>query len=157
MTEEIDLFGHAIRPGYGRRGKPPHQPTEEDRNRVKMLLALGWDDGRIAAVLGVCKKTFRKHYFPELKCRAIARDAMEASTLEVLWRESQAGRVTAIDRLHKFLDRHDAETAERRMKGREQEKEAPPRRAPPKGKKEVDKEAALSAEENLAQRWGGLH
>jgi hypothetical protein len=160
MDDAIDLFGFPIRPGYGRRGKPPHVPTPEDRNRVKALLALDWSEDRIAAVLGICKKTLRKHYLPELKCRLIAKDALEASLLDVLIRESQAGRVTAIDRLNRLLDKHAAEAVERRIRDRgahHDEDEDPKPRRERKGKKEVDEEAAIRAEQDLAGRYGGLH
>ena len=38
---DFDLFGNPVRLGKGQRGRPPYEPTEKDRNKVKLLLALG--------------------------------------------------------------------------------------------------------------------
>lgn len=46
MSEEIlgrfDLLGDPIPEGFGKRGRPEHIPTVENRNKVRLLLALGW-------------------------------------------------------------------------------------------------------------------
>ena len=44
----FDLLGDPIPEGFGARGRPPHIPTTRNRNRVRLLLALGWTKARIA-------------------------------------------------------------------------------------------------------------
>lgn len=51
------------RPGPGR---PPHEPTGEDRERVVTLVAEGVPRHEIAASLGICRDTLRLHYRAEL-------------------------------------------------------------------------------------------
>ncbi len=153
MDGEIDLFGHKVRPGFGKRGKPPHQPTEKDRNRVKMLLALEWELDRIADVLGISAPTFRKHYLSELKVRAIARDALEARKIEILWGLVEKGNVGAIKKFDELLRLIDADRHERRVAADKPEDNAPPRKL---GKKGEDVRRALSAEAALAARHSGL-
>jgi hypothetical protein len=75
----FDLFGDPVPANWGERGRPEHIPTQKNRNRVSMLVALGWSVARIAAALFVTQPTLRKHYFSELKYRDVARDRLEAA------------------------------------------------------------------------------
>jgi hypothetical protein len=47
MKHNLDLFGDPVPPNHGRRSRPAHIATRENRNKVLMLLALGWTNGRI--------------------------------------------------------------------------------------------------------------
>jgi DNA-binding NarL/FixJ family response regulator len=53
MGEILDLFGDPVPANWGQRGRPEHIPTQQNRNRVSMLVALGWSNKRIAAALFV--------------------------------------------------------------------------------------------------------
>ncbi|WP_246697255.1 AraC family transcriptional regulator [Rhizobium sp. G21] len=102
----FDLFGVEVPEWRGKRGRPPHVPTEKTRNRVSMLLALGWDNERIANALGVSEPTLRKHYFTELKRRAIAQDMLEAKQFERLFELGfQEGNVGAIKEFNRLVER----------------------------------------------------
>ena len=63
-------------------GRPPHKPTSTTRRRVLMLVAFGWSNPRIAAVLGTNAKTLHKHYRAELGERHTARDRLNALIAE---------------------------------------------------------------------------
>jgi hypothetical protein len=79
MTENFNLLGDPIPENWGKRGRPPHIPTERNRNKVMMLLAFGWNTDRIAKALSITAPTLRKNYFRELKVRLEARDRMFGS------------------------------------------------------------------------------
>jgi hypothetical protein len=101
----VDLLGDPIPEGFGKRGRPPHIPTAQNRNKVILLLAQGWTDPRIAGALGITTPTLRKYYFRELRARAIARDRVEAIGLLTLWEQARAGAVAA---MKEFFRRHDS-------------------------------------------------
>ena len=105
--QAFDLFGDPVPRNWGGRGRPEHVPTEKNRNKVSMLVALGWSNARIAAALFVTQPTLRKHYFSELKFRDVARDRLTASLAMKLWEQVQAGNVGAMKEFQKFLDRND--------------------------------------------------
>ncbi|HEX7883150.1 MAG TPA: hypothetical protein VF499_10480 [Afipia sp.] len=93
MTANFDLFGDPVPANHGGRGRPQHVPTQENRNRVNMLLAMGWNNERIAATLRVTLPTLRKHYFSELKYRAVARDRLDAVLLMKAFEGTEKGRL----------------------------------------------------------------
>ena len=47
MAEVFDLLGDPIPERWGKRGRPPHIPIERNRNKIRLLLALGWTNLRI--------------------------------------------------------------------------------------------------------------
>lgn len=100
----FDLLGDPIPTGFGKRGRPPHVATKENRNKVILLLAQGWPDQRIAGALGVTVPTLKKHYFLELKVREVARDRVEAIGLLSLWNMGREGNVAA---MKEYFRRHD--------------------------------------------------
>jgi hypothetical protein len=66
MDQIFDLFGDPVPLNRGKRGRPQHVPTRENRSRVKELARVGWSKKRIAAELCISKPTLRPHYFQEL-------------------------------------------------------------------------------------------
>jgi hypothetical protein len=97
------LFGWQHAPNLGGRGRPPHVRTDETSNKIKLLLALGWSNERIANAVGITQPTLRKHYFSELKVRMIARDALDARRAELLWSQVERGNVGAMKAFHQLL------------------------------------------------------
>jgi hypothetical protein len=49
-----------------KRGRPPHEKTEENAERVEALCAYGMDHVMIAAMLGISHDTLTKYYRDEL-------------------------------------------------------------------------------------------
>ncbi len=143
---DFDLLGDPVPEGLGRRGRPPHLATDENRRKIIALAAFDKNEEQIAAALSISGPTLRKHYFRELRSRREARQRLEGKLLAALMREVDGGNVSAIDKVWKRLDRHDLVTGVT----------APVSRAkPPKpGKKEqavVDAAAATKSGE-----WGSL-
>lgn len=107
MAEVLDLFGDPVPSNWGGRGRPEHVPTQQNRNRVSLLVALGWSNSRIADALFVTQPTLRKHYFSELKYRDVARDRLVAQVGVKLLDGVNAGNVSAIREFQKYLERND--------------------------------------------------
>jgi hypothetical protein len=141
VAEVFDLFGDPVPANFGGRGRPSHIPTQENRNRVNMLLAAGWSNERIAAALRVTMPTLRKHYFSELKYRDVARDRLDATLLMKAWDGVQKGNVSAIRMFGHLLEQNDLMNFGQTRKPRADEAQAKPEKAPKLGKKE----AALAA------------
>jgi hypothetical protein len=109
-SSRFDLFGDPVPDNWGRRGRPQHVATMENRNRVLMLLALGWNNVRIASGLGITPPTLRKSYRRELKLRDEQRDRLNAAMAMQLWAGVQAGNVSAIREFQAFLEKNDLMT-----------------------------------------------
>lgn len=76
----------------GRRGPLPFRPTKKQRRQVETLVAGGISEPAIAAEIGICQNTLRKHFGDEL---AMGHDRARARVLLRLDRESEAGNVSA--------------------------------------------------------------
>lgn len=148
MIENFDLFGNPIDPDTGRPGRPRKVATVADRSKVRMLLAVGWSNERIASVMHMSLPTFRKVFFQELKVRLAARDMMDARLLEVAMNAAVGGNVGAMRQVERLLDRLDRAGAERQMGERSA---VPTETRPPKvGKKLMAESLALDADAALA-------
>jgi len=147
MGQIFDLFGDPVPAHWGQRGRPEHIPTQKNRNRVSMLVALGWSNKRIAAALFVTLPTLRKHYFSELKYREVARDRLNANLATQLWSLFMDGNVAAGKEFRKLLEVNDRMEVERAMGSSPQStRELPSERI---GKKEIDKRRAADADADL--------
>lgn len=62
-------------------GAPPHKPTEQARNFVRVMVADGKLQSEVALVVGVSEKTLRKYYGVELDTARLKANAMVSSTL----------------------------------------------------------------------------
>jgi hypothetical protein len=153
MTQPC-LFGWPDMPWKGQRGRPPHVPDDESRNKIKLLLALGWSNSRIAGAMGISEPTLRRYYLSELKLRAIARDALDARRAEKLWQQVEKGNVGAMKAFDKLLEANDrmrrAADLRQGVDADERENDAPPApqrkvREQPVGKKELAASAASAA------------
>jgi hypothetical protein len=107
MIETLDLFGDPVPANWGQRGRPEHIASQKNRNRVSMLVALGWSNPRIAEAMFVTLPTLRKHYFSELKYRAVARDRLNAELATQLWSLFVAGNVAAGKEFRSLLEQND--------------------------------------------------
>jgi hypothetical protein len=143
----LDLLGDPIPEGMGKRGRPPHIVTLENRRKVMMLAAFDRNEMQIAAALSISVPTLKKHYFRELRDRLEARQRVEGKALMALVEQVEKGNAAAIALLFKRFDRHDL------ARGLVAPA-SPPAKKPKLGKKEqlvVDaREGAQSGE------WGSL-
>ncbi|MER9164387.1 AraC family transcriptional regulator [Mesorhizobium sp. M0715] len=146
MEPNFDLFGQPVREGFGNRGRPPYEPTEKDRNKVKLLMALGWVNSRIANAIGVSPATLKRYFRADMKERDAMRDRLDARRFEIALEQANAGNVTALRELGAMIDRNDRMTIETSMgKG----SDAPPTSSEKVGKKMIDEQRAHAADADL--------
>ncbi len=148
MSENFDLFGQPVSEGQGKRGRPPYQPSEKDRNKIKLLLALGWSIDRMANGIGVSPATLKRYFRAELKERGKMRDRLDARRYEIAMEQANAGNVAALKELGKMIERSDMTLADARIADAQADKAAKEK----VGKKEAAKEAAKSAGDGSS--WG---
>jgi hypothetical protein len=147
VESNFDLFGHRVREGFGARGRPPYEPTEKDRNKVKLLLALGWANQRVANAVAISPATLKRYFRAELKERDAMRDRLDARRLEIALEQANAGNVTALRELGTMIDRNDRMEIERKMATKAEPEEATtPERV---GKKIIDEQRAAAADADL--------
>lgn len=103
----IDLFGYPDRPGRGKKGRPSFRPTPRDRNRVRLLLAMGWSNARIASALEVSGPTLQKYFSVELEERAEMRDRLDARRMELAMDQANAGNISALRELGKLIEQQE--------------------------------------------------
>lgn len=147
MEPNFDLFGLPVDEHHGGRGRPRHKPTPENKNLIMLLLALRWDDGRIANALNVSKPTLKTHYFSELQARDEARDRVEAVRLNMLWCLMRDGNVAAMKEYNRLCEK--AEVAHLAAEFDDMQKDA---RELPLGKKAAAAREAETAGEGTG--WG---
>jgi hypothetical protein len=147
----FDLFGDAVPEWWCKRGRPQHIATNKNRNKVNMLLALGWNNERISKTLGITPPTLRKNYFRELKYRDDVRDKLEARQAMLLWDKCEAGNVAALKEFRKFLERNDLMKASALYGDGAQEKTKPEKKLK-LGKKEQSNADAMEAGQDTI--WG---
>lgn len=64
-----------------RTGRPPYQPTERDRDTVKVMVAAGIEHANIARCLRIAQMTLRKHFREEIDTSAERANAQVAGVL----------------------------------------------------------------------------
>lgn len=148
MTENFDLFGNPWVERPTKRGRPPHEVSAKNRNRVSMLVALGWANPRIATALGVTLPTLHKYYFYELRQRDVARDRLELRRLELAWELAEKGNVGAFKEFGKLMERNDRMDAERAMGEKPKDNDGS-KAAEKAGKKVMDEQRAMDADADL--------
>ncbi|WP_205026381.1 hypothetical protein [Cereibacter johrii] len=94
MDGDFDLFGNPVRESRGKKGRPPFEATEKDRNKVKLLLALGWTISRIANAIEASPATLKRHFRAELRSRDAMRDRLDARRFEIAMEQANAGILT---------------------------------------------------------------
>lgn len=160
---ELDLFGLPARPGRGQKGRPAFSPSIQDRNRVRLLLALGWSNPRIAAALEITPPTLHKYFKRELAEREHMRDRLDARRIEIAAEQMNAGNIAALKELNRMVEVSDRLEASRRMRGDQPDEIEPetgrsgrnPAASRRRGKKEEAEEAAKTAGGD-GTGWGGL-
>ncbi|RSU21214.1 hypothetical protein [Sphingomonas koreensis] len=148
---DFDLFGDPVPDGHRGRGRPPHVPTLESRQKCVLLAAMGRNPDEIAASLSITAKTLRKHYSRELREHDAAKLKLEGKLLVALVREVDKGNVAANKELAKRLDKAGLNELAKRVGGPRKEE-----KATPLGKKEAAKLAANEAVDRFRPRSAPL-
>jgi hypothetical protein len=111
MDGNFDLLGDPIPDGWGKRGRPPHMVTVQNRCKVMLLLAVGRKNHEIAAALGISEPTLRKNYFREMRSREEAKFRLEGVRLLRIYEQVEEGNVGAIKELGKVLEKADRDSS----------------------------------------------
>jgi len=140
MDSDFDLFGNPIGLSAKQRGRPEHEPTQENIIFVMVLLAAGYPNKQIAETLGLTVPTLRKHYFHLLKQRDLMLDRIRTKLRVTQIQQGLAGNNSALTAALKMLDTVNVERAQKKVN----ERSAPAKQEAPKklGKKEEQKIAA---------------
>lgn len=136
---DFDLFGDPVPDNHRGRGRPPHVPTFESRQKCVLLAAVGRSPDEIAAALSITAKTLRKHYSRELREHDHARLKLEGKLLSALVREVDKGNVSANKELNKRVEKAHLQGVSERVASRGSVR---PAKAEKLGKKEAAKAAA---------------
>ncbi|REF69946.1 MULTISPECIES: resolvase [Paracoccus] len=156
--EVFDLFGNPVRPGKGQKGRPPFEVTDKDRNKVKLLLAMGWSNQRVANAIGVSLATLKRYFRAELTVRDQMRDRLEARRLELAMDLANAGNTAGMRELDRLIMKNDQKLAAAKMTQAdeaEREEERPTSRYVGKGEISRKRANALAAGETQSE-WGSL-
>ncbi len=137
------MFGNPVRPGKGARGRPSFEVTERNRNKVKLLLAMGWSNDRVAHAVECSLATLKRHFRAELKFRDEMRDRLDAERLMVVTEKALDGVVGAQRLLAEMIERNDRMEIERSLAADRKKKE------PALGKKQIDAAKARDADAEL--------
>lgn len=150
--QNLSLFGWP-EPEPREAGRPEHIPTDENRNKIMMLLVFGMTNAEIAKAVGVSQPTLRKHYLQQLAQRRIARLQLDATRFAALYGKMLTGDVGANKELHKQLQDHDRKELAKAYGSQAQS--APRKAAEPKaGKKQQAKQDAQEVVADAGD-WGG--
>jgi hypothetical protein len=83
-------------------------PTEKERERVLLLVGLGWHRRQIAQALEIAPKTLLRHFGGELYAPRNKRAMLESALWQKLWEQVQAGNVSAIKEFRRLLKSDEA-------------------------------------------------
>lgn len=149
--EQFDLFGDPVRLPSGKRGRPAHEPTQKNRNKVMTLLALGWSNERISNAIHCSVPTLKRYYFSELKARDIQRDRLDAWRFEKVIEQAEGGNVGALRLLNQMIEKNDLMLSAAQLR----EAQEKPGRKKPLGKKEQAlRDASKVAGSGSEDGWG---
>ncbi|WP_182422016.1 hypothetical protein [Aureimonas sp. ME7] len=118
MSEYVNLFGETVLLAARGRGRPPHEPSTWTRNRVTLLVVMGYANELIADIIGISAPTLRRCYKAELEARPVARMRLDLRRMEKLVEGMNDGNVGAIKELGKQLEKLDMTLAEKRVRDR---------------------------------------
>ena len=94
LAIEAEAPAPAIEPSLP--GRPPYEPTQADREDVKLWAADSWPEDRMARQLGISRTTLRKYFEAEIEFGA---DQVRTQALRDLRRASRLGKVAASAKL----------------------------------------------------------
>lgn len=83
-------------------GRPEFEPTQRQREDVKLWASDDWTEDRMAAQLGISRNTLRKHFADEIQYGA---DKVRTMVLRDLQRSSAAGRTGASAKLLELTEK----------------------------------------------------
>jgi len=86
----------------GKPGRPEFEPTQRQRDDVKLWAADDWTEDRMASQLGISRNTLRKHFAEEIQYGA---DRIRTMVLRDLQRGSAAGKTGSSTKLLELTEK----------------------------------------------------
>ena len=146
---EVDLFGDPYQPPSDGRGRPEHQWTRANSNKVLLAFARRLSVKDAATAIGVSVPTLRKHYSSEVAQRDAAALRFEMVQLSRLNDGAKAGSVAAEKELGRRLEKAMIQDLAKKVVER-----GVPKKSAPLGKKEAARVAAKEAVKKFRPRAG---
>lgn len=119
----VDLFGNERYLTPRKKGRPAFERTDENANKISMLLAMGWSNDRIAGCVidprtgkPISVPTLKRHFRSELQVRDVARDQLTAKRLMQAVEASDSGNVGAMRLLGQMIEKNDMMLAASRIR-----------------------------------------
>lgn len=113
-STEIDLFGNEVYVIKRTRGRPKFVWTKENSLKVSMLLAMGWNNDRIATTVldprtgkSISVPTLKRHFRSELSARDTARDQLTARQFMLAYGAAESGNVGAMRLFDQLKEKND--------------------------------------------------
>ncbi len=146
---ELDFTApvHQAAPATAPIGRPEYEPSQRDRDDVRLMKADDWSDDRIARRLGISRNTLLKHFAQELEDGA---DHVRQIALRNLMRASNNGNVGASNSLLRLSGLVPPPP----LPGQSQPHGEAPPQMPDLGKKQLAKLDAQTAERGTS--WSDL-
>jgi len=151
MAMDFDLFGNPLITDDPKRGRPEHEPTEENIIFVMVLLAAGQTNKEVASQLGLSLPTFRKHYLHLIKNRDLMLERLRTKLRVEQIKLGISGNASALNAALTMLDKVSADAAEAKFKAREAPRQE---KAKKLGKKEERRMAAQDVSGKFAPPSG---
>lgn len=117
MDQDFDLFGNPYSVVGKDRGRPEHQPTEENIINIMVLLASGMTKKEVATTVGISVPTLNKYYFHLIKNRDVMLNRLRSKLRTAQIQQGLAGNAAALSGAIKMLDGLAAESVERKYRG----------------------------------------
>ncbi len=154
-TMDVDLWGNPVYRVKRKRGRPAFEWTQENSNKISMMLAMGWTNDRIAGVVidprtgkSISVPTLKRYFRAELQVRDMARDQLDAKRFMTVADQAFGGNVGAMRLLNQMVEKSDMMVAAARLRKMERGDEEPI------GKKEKARREAELALSNPSDGWG---
>jgi hypothetical protein len=105
--QDSSLFPALQRESSG--GRPKIEPSERDRDKVRLLVAIGWTGEQIAAALGISRDRLYATFRTELAAARAMRLRLEAEILFVAAEQAiETGRPSSVRLFIELLAKHRA-------------------------------------------------
>lgn len=149
---DFDLFGNPISSKDEKRGRPEHEPTEENIIFVMVLLAAGSTNREVAKTLGLSVPTFRKHYLHLIKQRELLHDRLRTKLQVAQIKQGLGGNAAALNAALAQLEKVRVVKAERKVaeRGSAHQQQKAAAKPPKLGKKEERRAAAEAVDGKYA-------
>lgn len=132
-------------------GRRAYKPSDEEREKVRVLKAGGMTNEAIATAIGLTIPTLTKHFSVELDCGTAK---VRADLLMARYRSAMGGNVSAQTKMLELVGASAAGDKLKEREGASVASAASQARAPKLGKKEVQQQAAENVEGKFAPPSG---